>query len=797
LTVNGNANVGNILTNGFYYPNGTPWVFYSNANVAAYLPGYNGNVGGNIGINGNLTVYSGTIFAPTANVNQVNAGNVTVTNNVRMGNLLTNAFFWGNGVPIVFSNYGNANVVAYFANVINNNTFYGNILADTITPFKTNVTVFNSNTAVGMPRGNTATRPGGAVSGYTRFNTDTESLEFYNGTIWSAVTNNITDQTVTGDGVNFVFDLTLPASPIGILVSINGVIQLPNQAYTTTPNQIIFAQIPAATDVIDIRFLGAMSSLNSTLADDLYVTGNLHVSGNILSNLLVYTYGNAQVTNYLNSFPGNIIPFSNNNFNLGSQVESWQTLYLGGLPITVSNNNLVLNGNIVSGNYGNANVATYLASGTDPTISTINTNITGTNQAIVTANTAVVNLVTSIVTKANANTAAYLTTATGNISAGNILTISNIRANGGITSVGNISTISSVVALTMQTTGPSGNIRGVNVLNANSVSVSNGIFWASNGAAYSSGSGGGSGYGNTDVASYLALGTDTTILGLIGNTTASNVAIVTANSAVVSYVNILNTAMSSNVAGANAAIVTANTAMKSYVDAVTTEWTAANTIQAGQITGANSAIVTANSAVVSYVNTQTNSLATGANANTLAYLTAGFTVTGNITAGNIITSGPVGGNLTVGGNLSVTRAVTVSGDVTATGNITGTNLTSKTTGSWTVATGTNTYSITVPASGTYQIWVRGNIPNGILVYLATVVVTNTNVPVVGTQYAWVYNGGGTPIDFTSIPTQLTGTANTIVRSSTSPSATTNRFDFGINNTSGSSQTVYWGYVTLG
>jgi hypothetical protein len=155
------------------------------------------------------------------------------------------------------------------------------------------------------------------------------------------------------------------------------------------------------------------------------------------------------------------------------------------------------------------------------------------------------------------------------------------------------------------------------------------------------------------------------------------------------------------------------------------------------------------------------------------------------------------GNVAVGGNLAVTRAVTVSGDVTVTGNVTGTNLTSKTTGSWTVTTGTNTYSITVPASGTYQIWVRGNIPNGIIAYLATVVVTNTNVPVVGAQYAWVYSGGGTPIDFTSIPNQFTGTGNTIVRSSTAPSSTTNRFDFGINNTSGSSQTVQWGYVTLG
>ena len=148
----------------------------------------------------------------------------------------------------------------------------------------------------------------------------------------------------------------------------------------------------------------------------------------------------------------------------------------------------------------------------------------------------------------------------------------------------------------------------------------------------------------------------------------------------------------------------------------------------------------------------------------------------------------------IGSITQTTSTVVFTGDGSGLTNLPG--VTTKTTGQWTVATGTGTYSITVPASGTYQIWVRGNIPNGIISYNATAVVTNTNVPVVGTQYAWVYSGGGTPIDFTSIPNQFTGTNSTIVRSSTAPSATTNRFDFGINNTSTSSQIVYWGYVTL-
>jgi hypothetical protein len=76
-----------------------------------------------------------------------------------------------------------------------------------------------------------------------------------------------------------------------------------------------------------------------------------------------------------------------------------------------------------------------------------------------------------------------------------------------------------------------------------------------------------------------------------------------------------------------------------------------------------------------------------------------------------------------------------------------TNVVTKTTGTWNVTTGTNTYSFTVPNSGTYQLWVDCNIPNGILAYNATATVTNSNVPVVGAQYAWVYDGGGSPIDF--------------------------------------------------
>ena len=151
-------------------------------------------------------------------------------------------------------------------------------------------------------------------------------------------------------------------------------------------------------------------------------------------------------------------------------------------------------------------------------------------------------------------------------------------------------------------------------------------------------------------------------------------------------------------------------------------------------------------------------------------LTWQFDRTGNLTL-------PAGGSVTFPDSSSQTTAY------------------KRNTGSWTVATGSDSYSFTVPENGTYVMWVRGNIPNGIITWNATATVTNTNVPVLGQQFAWNYTGGGTPLEITAIPDQFVGTPGVIVSSNPSVSSTTNQFRFTINNTSGTAQTVYWGYVT--
>jgi hypothetical protein len=171
-----------------------------------------------------------------------------------------------------------------------------------------------------------------------------------------------------------------------------------------------------------------------------------------------------------------------------------------------------------------------------------------------------------------------------------------------------------------------------------------------------------------------------------------------------------------------------------------------------------------------------------------------LSASGNVTGGNLITSGSAGNITMTGGNITGANVVTANSFV---GNgATLSNVATTFESTWTVPTGNSTQSFTVTPSNTYYMWVDCNIPNGILTWNATATITNTNVPVVGAQYAWVYTGGGTPIDFTSIPNQFVGTSNTIVRSSTAPSATTNRFDFDINNASGNAVTVRYGWAQI-
>jgi hypothetical protein len=159
---------------------------------------------------------------------------------------------------------------------------------------------------------------------------------------------------------------------------------------------------------------------------------------------------------------------------------------------------------------------------------------------------------------------------------------------------------------------------------------------------------------------------------------------------------------------------------------------------------------------------------------------------------------------TIKGNSATVYNILTAGLISATGNITGnhfigngyslTSVATQVTGSWTLNTGTNTVSLSVLGPGTYSIWINGNIPNGIVTYTATGVVTNNDVPVLGTSYGWYYAAGNALV-LTSIPNQFVGTVNSISTANI-VTTTANVFTFGITNNSGNSAVVNWGYTRL-
>ena len=121
---------------------------------------------------------------------------------------------------------------------------------------------------------------------------------------------------------------------------------------------------------------------------------------------------------------------------------------------------------------------------------------------------------------------------------------------------------------------------------------------------------------------------------------------------------------------------------------------------------------------------------------------------------------------------------------------------SKTTGTWSVPAGASTQSFTVESGASYTMWVNGNIPNGIITWNATVTTSNTNVPVVGSQYGWYYTPGNALV-LTTIPDQIIGTNGSIANTPTSYAPnTSNVFKFGITNNSVTTQTINYGYIKL-
>jgi hypothetical protein len=228
-----NLNVGNVTAN----VTTLLAAKYSNANAASYLTVYGGNIAANVTTSnlfvGNLT---GTV---TGNI----SGTIATFSNIT-GTVITAAqpYVTSVGTLTGLSVSGNTTV----GNAITTGSYFGNVVADTISPYNTNVVTFTNNTAVKLPTGGITARPAG-VAGYFRYNSDIATLEYYN----------------------------------GMIVSINGTLQRPGGAYTVSGTTITFSEIPSVSDIVDVRFIGSPGT--TTLDYSIVDVGNVVVgTGNTI-----------------------------------------------------------------------------------------------------------------------------------------------------------------------------------------------------------------------------------------------------------------------------------------------------------------------------------------------------------------------------------------------------------------------------------------------------------------------------------------------------------------------------------
>jgi hypothetical protein len=124
-------------------------------------------------------------------------------------------------------------------------------------------------------------------------------------------------------------------------------------AYVTTANSAILGYIDLANTIQS----GQVGAANLAI-----VAANLGMKGYVDSVASQSIYGNGNVLSYLTQFDGNIVPSANVTYSLGSITNQWKdlfvsnnTIYLGGVPVSISGGNLTVNGNAVGG----TNLATY------------------------------------------------------------------------------------------------------------------------------------------------------------------------------------------------------------------------------------------------------------------------------------------------------------------------------------------------------------------------------------------------------------------------------------------------------
>ena len=205
---------------------------------------------------------TGNLFgsANTITIGNV-VGNTTVRHNLLVAANLTANNITSNNAIVTISVTASGNIA--LAGTVIGNRILGNTDLLISSQSNQNITLdpglglvdIDTTSGLVIPVGNTAQRPGSAVTGTIRYNTEIQRVELYDGTEWDEVLSDVSGQIITPSGATAVFTLDRATTDVAALVAINGVVQLPGVAYSVSGNIITFAETPLSTDIIDIRFL--------------------------------------------------------------------------------------------------------------------------------------------------------------------------------------------------------------------------------------------------------------------------------------------------------------------------------------------------------------------------------------------------------------------------------------------------------------------------------------------------------------------------------------------------------------
>jgi hypothetical protein len=265
LTVGGNVAITGLTANGMVYANATN-TLRSSSNLTFD--------GANLALTGNVTATTATI------------GNI----NIATSNITSDA-------NLTIASSGNGNI--------------------TLNADGTGLVVISGTDAFVIPVGNTAQRPATSIQGSLRYNTIIEEVEVYDGGAWVPVGsqfNPISNQIITPDGTNSSYTLNQIATDATIIVSTNGVLQSPSIAYSVVGNIITFAETPQTTDIIDIRYITTLTTIN-TVTNSSGIGVSVAESGVVTiaqaHSLQLPTYTVTSANALANKAPGQLIYVSN------------------------------------------------------------------------------------------------------------------------------------------------------------------------------------------------------------------------------------------------------------------------------------------------------------------------------------------------------------------------------------------------------------------------------------------------------------------------------------------------------